>query len=143
SGWFVIRASQAHSWVEGFVDGYGWRTFDPTPSAVAPQPDTLLTRVNLYLDAAEIFWQDWVVAYDIDRQFLLANRIRAGRSFSPPWSGHWDQWKAAWRASSPPGGAPFTAIVLGIAAWGYLAARFGPNVWSWWRTRRRVSRLWQ
>ena len=31
TGWQVIRASDAHSWVEAWIDGRGWTTFDPTP----------------------------------------------------------------------------------------------------------------
>ena len=32
TGWQVIRASDAHSWVEAWIPGQGWTTFDPTPS---------------------------------------------------------------------------------------------------------------
>ena len=27
-----VRNSQAHAWVEAYIDGYGWLPFDPTPS---------------------------------------------------------------------------------------------------------------
>ena len=29
---WLVRASDAHSWVEAWIPGYGWRTFDPTPA---------------------------------------------------------------------------------------------------------------
>ena len=32
-GEWVVRDRDAHSWVEGWFDGIGWVTFDPTPSA--------------------------------------------------------------------------------------------------------------
>ena len=32
-GEWVVRDRDAHSWVEGWFDGLGWVTFDPTPSA--------------------------------------------------------------------------------------------------------------
>jgi protein-glutamine gamma-glutamyltransferase len=32
-GWYVIRAASAHSWVEVWIDGKGWTTFDPTPGS--------------------------------------------------------------------------------------------------------------
>ena len=29
---WLVRASDAHSWVEAWIPGYGWKTFDPTPA---------------------------------------------------------------------------------------------------------------
>ncbi len=29
--WYVIRSSNAHSWVEVWIEGKGWQVFDPTP----------------------------------------------------------------------------------------------------------------
>ena len=34
-----------------------------------------MTRLSLFFDAAEQFWQDWVVSYDLDRQIVLASRM--------------------------------------------------------------------
>ncbi len=30
-GYHVVRERNAHAWVEAWIDGEGWRTFDPTP----------------------------------------------------------------------------------------------------------------
>ncbi len=30
-GWYVVRQSDAHAWVEAWIDGEGWVSFDPTP----------------------------------------------------------------------------------------------------------------
>jgi len=35
SGSWVMRASDAHAWVEAWIDGRGWMTFDPTPPGAA------------------------------------------------------------------------------------------------------------
>jgi len=76
---WLVRASDAHSWVEAWIPGRGWTTFDPTP----PDPNgrgslAFLTNLSLYLDAAETFWKDWVVTYDIARQGSLAGRVEQG-----------------------------------------------------------------
>jgi protein-glutamine gamma-glutamyltransferase len=34
---YVVRDLDAHSWVEAWFPGYGWVTFDPTPSAAPPR----------------------------------------------------------------------------------------------------------
>jgi transglutaminase-like putative cysteine protease len=71
SGLTVIRASDAHAWVEAWFEGPGWVTFDPTPSA-APPATGISARLNMYLDAADSLWQQWVMAYDLGHQAALA-----------------------------------------------------------------------
>ena len=74
----MIRASDAHSWVEAYIAGQGWMTFDPTPSVPRSPTSTLLTTVGYYLDAADTFWQDWILNYDLARQFVLGAAIELG-----------------------------------------------------------------
>jgi protein-glutamine gamma-glutamyltransferase len=84
--WLVVRASDAHAWVEAWIPGQGWTTFDPTPSSTEGGPATgLLAEINLYLDAADTFWQEWVVGYDQDRQLTLAFRVDQSRRMGVPW----------------------------------------------------------
>jgi transglutaminase-like putative cysteine protease len=75
---WLVRASDAHSWVEAWIPGYGWTTFDPTPADPSANGLALLTRLALYLDAAETFWQEWVVTYDLARQGTLAYHMELG-----------------------------------------------------------------
>jgi transglutaminase-like putative cysteine protease len=75
---YVIRASDAHSWVEAFIDGAGWMTFDPTPSVAPVITPSLMTTIGYYLDAVDTFWQDWVLNYDLARQFVLGATIELG-----------------------------------------------------------------
>jgi hypothetical protein len=75
---WLVRASDAHSWVEAWIPGYGWKTFDPTPADPNAGGLALLTRLALYLDASETFWQEWVVTYDLVRQGTLAYRMEQG-----------------------------------------------------------------
>jgi transglutaminase-like putative cysteine protease len=88
TGWQVVRASDAHSWVEAWMPRRGWVTFDPTPPDPSPAAAGLWSRAGLVLDAADQFWQDWVVGYDFERQITLAARMQeSGRSIRFTWLG--------------------------------------------------------
>jgi protein-glutamine gamma-glutamyltransferase len=71
TGNYVIRAKDAHAWVEAYFPGYGWQTFDPTPAGNGGIPQGL-GRVGLYVDAMASFWREWIVSYDSTHQYVLA-----------------------------------------------------------------------
>ena len=68
---YLVRASNAHSWVEAYFPGHGWIAFDPTPDAAMPVR-TGWGRGMLYADAMASFWREWVVNYDAGHQQTLA-----------------------------------------------------------------------
>jgi len=70
TGNYVVRAKDAHSWVEAYFAGYGWQTFDPTPGGNGASPQGW-NRLALYVDAMASFWRDWVVSYDTSNQYVL------------------------------------------------------------------------
>jgi transglutaminase-like putative cysteine protease len=74
---YVIRASDAHSWVEAYIPGQGWLTFDPTPGGGA-QIRTRWDRWILYVDAMSSFWREWVVNYDLAHQLRLTRDAGRG-----------------------------------------------------------------
>jgi hypothetical protein len=81
SGKYVIRARDAHSWVEAYFPGNGWVSFDPTPAGSTPMRSGLWNRIGLYMDALSSFWREWVVNYDFARQKSLGEEgARRGRA---------------------------------------------------------------
>lgn len=89
TGSYIVRAREAHSWVEAYFPGHGWIAFDPTPAASAPLSSGW-RRVLLYLDAANEFWRDWVVNYDFIRQIDVSRRAdQAGRDLLQSVDARW------------------------------------------------------
>ena len=70
TGQYVVRASDAHSWVEAYFPGSGWMSFDPTPAGILPTR-TGWSRMQLYMDAASSFWREWIINYDASHQQTL------------------------------------------------------------------------
>ena len=139
---WLVRASDAHSWVEAWIPGYGWTTFDPTPADPNAGGLALFTRLALYLDAAETFWQEWVVTYDLARQGTLAYRMEQGaQRLGIRWfdtaaavRAGWDRYVAGWARRF---GWQALAWAAGLVALGLAA---GPLL-RLLRMRRRVERV--
>jgi protein-glutamine gamma-glutamyltransferase len=82
AGDYIVRASDAHSWVEAYFPGSGWITFDPTPPAM-DSGSGLFSRLGMYLDWIQLNWNEWVINYDFSHQALLAqNAQRTSRNWS-------------------------------------------------------------
>src|SRR5580700_9466095 len=74
-GDWIVRASDAHVWVEIFFPGYGWITFDPTPAGDGKRKG-LLARMGLYWDWFQFAWDEWVINYDFGHQTNLAQNVQ-------------------------------------------------------------------
>ena len=132
----VVRASDAHSWVEAWINGQGWTTYDPTPPDPHAAVMGLMARMSLFFDAAEQFWQDWVVSYDLDRQIVLASRMDEGaRRLRFHW-GMREWWEHTLSMVSP-----WSPVVGFGGAVGLLSFVFGKQAMGWWKRRLRVKRI--
>jgi len=133
TGWGVVRTSDAHSWVEAWIDGDGWRVYDPTPLSTAPPESGLWLNARNYLDAAEVFYRNWVLGYDIERQLQLAGTLnRSGHGWSLDWSGLWSRWK-----TRGPLMAQVLACLVVIGAFLYLVSL----LWHLSANRRHQARI--
>jgi transglutaminase-like putative cysteine protease len=127
---YVIRASDAHSWVEAWLPRRGWTTFDPTPPDPGLRRASVWDKLALYADAADTFWQQWVLAYDPSLQLTLAERMeRSGRSFGLRWLEHMAAKIAAWKTRTVTWFRHYGVWLLAAAAALVLAAWFTPPVW--------------
>jgi hypothetical protein len=84
--------------VEAHLAERGWTTFDPTPPDPSPRPNALLAKLAFWTDAAETFWQDWVLRYDLGRQLILAERLeKSSRRFGLQWIDDWNRVAERWK----------------------------------------------
>jgi hypothetical protein len=68
---YIVRESDAHTWVEVYVPGRGWMEFDPTPPDPNQKELSLARQFSQYLDAFELFWNSYVIVYDSGAQVQL------------------------------------------------------------------------
>lgn len=72
---YMVRASDAHSWVEVYFPGTGWLTFDPTPPGAEPEGG-FFVRLGQYMDWFELTWNEWIINYDFLHQIQLAQNLQ-------------------------------------------------------------------
>jgi len=110
---YVVRQGDAHSWVEVFVEGTGWVTFDPTPPADS-EPRSSTTGAWAWmrdlLEATSQRWDRHVVGYDLEQQYGLLQRVSERESGTSLWTT---------RRMLVGGGVILVAVALG----GWLARR--------------------
>lgn len=92
----TVRQSEAHAWVEVWLEQQGWVRVDPT-AAIAPQRiernlnaalgadevrplhmqlnNGLLQQLVFYWDAMDNQWKQWVIGYDDKLQQALLNKL--------------------------------------------------------------------
>jgi len=69
SGYLIVRASDAHTWVE-VLDGATWRRYDPTPASF----QKVSQRAD-FLDSLRMVWYRTVITYDLSAQLGAARSL--------------------------------------------------------------------
>lgn len=84
---YIVRANNAHAWVEAETLPGDWRILDPTPPAeltrIHEPPTGLLADFRRFLDTLEFAWIRTVVGYDADRRAELLGAPDAETSVFP------------------------------------------------------------
>jgi transglutaminase-like putative cysteine protease len=70
-GDYIVRQSDAHSWVEVYIPGRGWLEFDPTPPDPNHREMDLAMQISHYVDAMQLFWNSYILIYDSGAQLQL------------------------------------------------------------------------
>ncbi len=143
---FVVRQLNAHSWVEVyFPEEDVWIPFDPTPAAgqnLSMGTIGMTAFFGRYIDALEMFWIQYFVAFDNQEQQSLFTSVRRSaadyneratgvlREVQDAIAAWWSQLKgdAGARASLVAAGygTAMLAAIVGVAAFG---------LWFWRRVR--------
>jgi hypothetical protein len=90
---YIIRQSDAHSWIEVYIPGRGWTEFDPTPPDPNHREIDLARQLAHYVDAIQLFWNAYIIVYDSGAQLQLfksaQDRMQLAQAALSDRSEHW------------------------------------------------------
>ena len=132
-GYYIVRQSNAHAWVEYWEQGHGWIRLDPTAAvdpnrvetgqALSPPPTAMgrmmgtwytdwLLQSRLWFEILDNRWNQWILGYGALQQNDLLQHL-------------------GWEGDTLLG---LAQILLGLVC----ASALGGALWAWWDGRRRT-----
>jgi len=75
--YYIVRQSDAHSWVEAYIDGK-WLTTDPTPPSLLAS--SMPSRIFKFLDYWRLRWTKHIVNFSVEDQKDLAVKLEGRAS---------------------------------------------------------------
>jgi transglutaminase-like putative cysteine protease len=82
SGYYLVRASDAHAWVEIYYPSADWVLYDPTPPGSTNEPPGRTQRLRHFWDDIHFLWRTRIIGYgEAQRQGLFGtflDRLRSG-----------------------------------------------------------------
>ena len=80
AGYYVVPQRNAHVWVEVFIEGKGWRRFDPTPAPAGRFTDrgeiTIKEQLMQIMDMLNYYWNAFVLTYDFSSQVEIFRNMQ-------------------------------------------------------------------
>lgn len=79
--YYILRQSNAHLWVEAYIDNIGWIRFDPTTSLLSEEfinSSKKISKFSLFIDTINYYYNTLIINYDFEKQISLFNKIREG-----------------------------------------------------------------
>ena len=142
-GYYIVRQSNAHAWVEAYVPEVGWQTFDPTPPAGRPglQPVSLWALMRQAYDWIHFRWDRYVISYS------ATDQARVLRQVISYWSSWWRRqfgdeesgWKRRRRHRRRPEAPAASEPGSFLSLWPALLLLCALAVLVWWRSRATRS----
>jgi hypothetical protein len=150
AGYYIVRQSHAHAWVEVLVKdgekGVRWKTYDPTSGRDdnrASKQAGLWTTVKHFLDFIEYTYATNVIAYDNENRENIMQAVESKmtaqvyRGLNAGWS--FGDWPGLDRLVERLTGSLANLLTLLVAV-GALAAG-GWSLWQRRKLRRRAARM--
>ena len=78
--YYIVKQSDAHSWVEAYIDGK-WIRVDTTPTRLSSfskkkiEELKSLSKLSILFDTVEYYWINFIINYDLTKQKSIINTI--------------------------------------------------------------------
>jgi len=91
AGVLTVKSGDAHAWVEYWVEGKGWKIFDPTPRI--PVSSSVWNELRNIYDSLESLWYFYAYSYDANSQTTMTYKGLLKAQTLQTWSFSGDNWK--------------------------------------------------